>query len=76
MISVLWVSFAILCLPVKLDSVYLPLPDFGGEDEPDASVPLQVSEDMVDDDISSRSISENMELVYQIRRKILRHQEN
>lgn len=29
--------------------------DFGGEDEPDASVPLQVSEDMVDDDISSRA---------------------
>ncbi|XP_024028378.1 26S proteasome regulatory subunit RPN13 [Morus notabilis] len=29
--------------------------EFGGEDEPDASVPLQVSEDMVDDDISSRA---------------------
>ncbi|GMN53550.1 hypothetical protein TIFTF001_022695 [Ficus carica] len=29
--------------------------EFGGEDEPDASVPLQVSEDMAEDDISSRA---------------------
>ena len=35
------------------------LEEFLGEEEPDASVPLQVSEDMVEDDISSRYSSNN-----------------
>ncbi|XP_057980403.1 26S proteasome regulatory subunit RPN13 isoform X3 [Malania oleifera] len=32
-----------------------PLAEFIAEDEPDASVPVQISEDMVEDDISSRA---------------------
>lgn len=46
-----------MCFSIKFDTVYLPLSEFGGEDEPDASVPLQVSEDMAEDDISSRSVA-------------------
>lgn len=42
---------------IEFDCIYLPLlAEFGGEEEPDVSVPLQVSEDTIEDDISSRSV--------------------
>jgi|UniRef100_A0A2N9G0T8 26S proteasome regulatory subunit N13 len=43
-----------LCSSVNFH-INRPLEEFLGEEEPDASVPLQVSEDMVEDDISSRA---------------------
>lgn len=41
-----------------------PLAVFVNEEELDASVPLQVSEDMVEDDVSSRYNYYNWKLIY------------
>lgn len=40
------------------------LAEFANEEELDASVPLQVSEDMVEDDVSSRYSYYNRKLIY------------
>lgn len=45
------------------------LAEFLGEEDPDASAPLQVSEDMVEDDISSRYNSYNKRMYLKKKKK-------